>query len=471
MLKTLDLFAGVGGITHALRGFAAPAMYCEIDPHAQAVLKKLMGQGTLPRAPIHADVTTLDGKALRGKIDMITAGWPCTGMSSGGKREGFANEQSGLYAHVVRLIREASPPLVFMENVAPVIDLGLDDVLATLGKAGYEASWVVLYAYNAGSPQLRRRWFCLAHKPEAVGTRVKLRGAPFVPFGWGREPVPRMLPQRPPYVRNRLAMMGNGVVPDVVRLAFCWLFAGGVAGGADASATQLTLRRPPPGKPFAPGAQRLCGTFVGKKVLSIECPRGLRARPNLGLVLDPAALPLPERINPLMTTERLTQPIGLQTWATPRRGITHGARVLTRRCKQDLPTQLRFERSTPAGSRAGYVNPQWVEWLMGFDTDWTAVPTSAALPDSVADPDDLSAKGASVVTLAAGGGGGGGKKKRSSAPASSAPSSSARSRASAGGRGTTPAGATPSANLTRTSSDSSVSARSAGSSTRASRSR
>ena len=65
-LRTLDLFSGVGGITHALRGFASPEMYCDIDPHAQAVLRNLMRQGKLPSAPIHADVTTLDGAALRG---------------------------------------------------------------------------------------------------------------------------------------------------------------------------------------------------------------------------------------------------------------------------------------------------------------------------------------------------------------------------------------------------------------------
>lgn len=393
-LRTLDLFTGVGGITHALRGFATPSMYCDIDPHAQAVLRNLMRQGKLPAAPIHADVTTLDGASLRGSIDMIVAGWPCVGMSSCGKQGGFANEQSGLYAHVVRLVREIRPPLLFMENVAPVVHLGLDDVLATLKKSGYDATWTVVYAYNAGAPQMRRRWFCLAYLPEAVGaTEVRASGPAFEPFEWGEEPVPRMLPRLAPYAYARLGLMGNSVVPDVVRLAFCWLFSGGRLGGGDAaSATSLTLRRPDVLGPFGSGDKRYHGAFVGGKQLRVQAPSGLRTQPDLNLVVDPDAVPPPPRANPLMK-ERMPGPVRLKTWATPRRSIKRGARVLTRRCKQDLPTQLRFERSTPAEVRMGHVNPQWVEWLMGFDTDWTAVPESVDLPSVTHDPDALSRTG------------------------------------------------------------------------------
>ena len=393
-LRTLDLFTGVGGITHALRGFATPSMYCDIDPHAQAVLRDLMRRGKLPTAPIHADVTTLDGASLRGSIDMIVAGWPCVGMSSGGKKEGFANEQSGLYAHVVRLVREIRPPLLFMENVAPVVHLGLDDVLETLKKSGYDATWTVLYAYNAGAPHLRRRWFCLAYLPEAVGTRVRLSGPAFQPFLWGKEPVSRMAVRTMPFMLARQALLGNSVVPDIVRLAFCWLFLGGTVSGGDASFVEdMTLQRPATLGPFGPKHKRFNGTFVNGEVLRIEAPTDLRERPNLNLVLDPDVVPPPAKLNPLMTTGRLTAPRAMSTWATPRRSIVQGVRVLTNRCKQDLPTQLRFERSTPSDTRMGHVNPQWVEWLMGFDTDWTAVPEGTDLPKNRVDPNALSKNG------------------------------------------------------------------------------
>lgn len=77
MLQTLDVFSGVGGITHALRGYAKPVMYCEKDPDCHAVMQKLMRQGKLPRAPIHDDITKLTPAGVPGKVDMIVAGFPC----------------------------------------------------------------------------------------------------------------------------------------------------------------------------------------------------------------------------------------------------------------------------------------------------------------------------------------------------------------------------------------------------------
>ena len=454
MLRTLDLFAGVGGIAHAMRGFASPAMYCEIDPHAQAVLRKLMAQGKLPTAPIHPDVTTLDGKALRGKIDVIAGGFPCVGMSNSGKREGFANEQSGLYAHVVRLVNEIQPPFVFLENVAPIVELGMDDVLATLGKAGYNAAWVTVYAYHVGAPQMRKRWFCLASRPSALGRTIKST-VKFTPFRWAKEPagVPRMTKESVPYRRNRLGMLGNSVVPDLVRMAFCWLFSGGTMDARAAPlAASLTLRLPEALKPFAPGAKRVYGVFKGGKLYAIAPPRGLPPRPDLKLVLDPAAVPPPTKTNPLQTTDLITRPITIQTWATPRRGVTHGARLLTTRCKQDLPTQLRFERGTPVSLRMGWVSPRWTEWLMGFENDWTLVPANAALPKSVADPDKLS------------------QTKNKSSACVKAPSSSVRTASSVSGR-RTGGPAAPIAKRALTSKTSSRGGTSAGAKTRESKAR
>jgi hypothetical protein len=43
----------------------------------------------------------------------------------------------------------------------------------------------------------------------------------------------------------------------------------------------------------------------------------------------------------------------------------------------------------------GHVNPQWVEWLMGFETDWTALPAGNNLPANPVDPVELSRQNAS----------------------------------------------------------------------------
>lgn len=78
MLRSLDLFSGVGGITHALRGLATPVMYCEKDLECHEVMRKLQRQGRLPKAPIHDDITRLTPSAIPGgKVDLIAAGFPC----------------------------------------------------------------------------------------------------------------------------------------------------------------------------------------------------------------------------------------------------------------------------------------------------------------------------------------------------------------------------------------------------------
>ena len=52
MLRSLDLFSGIGGFTHGLRDLAKPVAYCEIDPDAIEILKACMGTDRLAEAPI-----------------------------------------------------------------------------------------------------------------------------------------------------------------------------------------------------------------------------------------------------------------------------------------------------------------------------------------------------------------------------------------------------------------------------------
>lgn len=77
MLKSLDLFSGVGGITHALRGLATPVMYCERDPGCIKTLTTLMHDGKLPKAPVCNDVQKLTPSSVPSGIDLIAAGFPC----------------------------------------------------------------------------------------------------------------------------------------------------------------------------------------------------------------------------------------------------------------------------------------------------------------------------------------------------------------------------------------------------------
>jgi len=84
MLNGLDLFSGIGGISLALRPWVRTYAYCELDAHAQAVLLSRMQAGAIDYAPIWDDVQTLPIDELRGRIDLLSGGFPCQDISVAG---------------------------------------------------------------------------------------------------------------------------------------------------------------------------------------------------------------------------------------------------------------------------------------------------------------------------------------------------------------------------------------------------
>lgn len=380
MLKTLDLFSGVGGITHALDGIALPKLYCERDPEACGVLEKLMAQGKIPKAPINHDVAKLNGLEYRGKIDMICAGFPCVGMSSAGQREGFDNEQSSLYKHVVRLLKEIQPPFAFLENVPGILTLGIKHVAKTLTHLGYMCWWVVIPAWSVGAKQKRSRWFCLAVKPAMLGKELQVKK--YAWFDWTRENAPRMVMTYSKELKARMGMLGNSVVPDCVRVAFLLLWTGlAIPVSTLRTATRIKLVKPvtaPLQSAAAAGddvpkyGASIARTGVIRSI--VNTPQGLLGRPGLRIVLSPTVFKNPKSyVSPEITSGLVTKNVVIDHWATPRRSVGYiGARTLTNRCCRDLGSQLRFARDTPQALRGGYTNPVWAEWLMGFGPNWTA---------------------------------------------------------------------------------------------------
>lgn len=176
MMRELHLFAGAGGgILGGMLLGHTPVGAVEIDPFARAVLQARQADGSLPDFPIYEDVRTFDGSAWRDRVDIIAGGFPCQDLSCAGKGAGIDGARSGLWWEMLRVIREARPRYVFLENVPAITGRGIDRVLGSLADLGLDAEWCVLSAADVGAPHLRKRWWCLA--TDSDGRRREQRDA------------------------------------------------------------------------------------------------------------------------------------------------------------------------------------------------------------------------------------------------------------------------------------------------------
>jgi len=173
-MYALDLFSGIGGNSLGLKDYIKTIAYCESDRHAQAVLLSRMSIGDLPIAPICTDITQLDGRLFKGKVDIIIAGFPCQDISIAGNGIGLEGKRSILFFEIMRLARQIQSTFIFLENVNAIRTRGLDTVIQELTEAGYDCRWTMLSAASVGAPHKRERWFLLAHS-KGVGSRGEVR--------------------------------------------------------------------------------------------------------------------------------------------------------------------------------------------------------------------------------------------------------------------------------------------------------
>ena len=156
----LDTFAGIGGFSYAatkLVGGYRTTQFIEIDPFCQKILKK-----NFPFTPIHDDIRTFT--AIPGQYDVICGGFPCQSISVAGNRAGITEKsRSGIFYELMRVIRMVRPRFVVLENVAAILNNGLDIVLGELFQAGYDAEWSVISASSLGACHRRSRWWCVAY--------------------------------------------------------------------------------------------------------------------------------------------------------------------------------------------------------------------------------------------------------------------------------------------------------------------
>jgi DNA (cytosine-5)-methyltransferase 1 len=162
-MNELALFAGAGGgvLAGKLLGWRT-AVAVEISGYCAGRLMQRQNEGHLPAFPIWSDICTFDGRPWRGFIDVVSGGFPCTGISPAGKKTGITVGASGLWLEMARVVREVGPRFVYVENSSRLINSGLDRVLSDLASMGFDARWGVLGSNALGADHERKRTWILA---------------------------------------------------------------------------------------------------------------------------------------------------------------------------------------------------------------------------------------------------------------------------------------------------------------------
>lgn len=162
-LRELALFAGAGGgiLGGKLLGWRTICAV-EWDAYARDVLVARQNDGCLDPFPIWDDVQTFDGRPWRGRVDVVSGGFPCQDISAAGKGAGIDGERSGMWQHMARIIGEVRPRYAFVENSPLLVGRGLARVLGDLTQMGFNCRWGVVGAHHAGAPHRRDRIWILA---------------------------------------------------------------------------------------------------------------------------------------------------------------------------------------------------------------------------------------------------------------------------------------------------------------------
>lgn len=174
----ISLCAGYGGIDIGLKRVLPnlrTVAFSEIEAYAVANLVAKMEAGLLDAAPIWTNLKTFPWKDFRGKVDILSGGFPCQPFSAAGRRKGDEDPRH-LFPYIKQGIQLLRPAIVFLENVEGIISSKLGEgwtdtegtpvllhVLRELERVDYKATAGIFSASEIGAPHQRKRVFIMAY--------------------------------------------------------------------------------------------------------------------------------------------------------------------------------------------------------------------------------------------------------------------------------------------------------------------
>ena len=155
----IELFAGAGGMALGLeKAGLSCSLLNEIDPWACKTLRENRPHWNV----VEGDIQKQSFIDFKGKIDIVTGGFPCQSFSYAGKKRGLEDARGTLFYEFARTVKEVQPLMCVGENVRGLLshDNGetLRSMIEILENLGYEVlTPKVLKAAFYKVPQKRER--------------------------------------------------------------------------------------------------------------------------------------------------------------------------------------------------------------------------------------------------------------------------------------------------------------------------
>lgn len=176
-IRALSLFSGGGGLDLGFdrAGYTHVASY-ELIPICKDTLKANRPSWAVFGGPDEGDVTLVDWKAYKGKVDLIQGGPPCQPFSIAGEQKGLDDERN-MWGEFNRAVNTIKPKAFVAENVLGLMNPKFEGfvqkyILEQLND--YHIVRFEMHASDYGVPQIRRRVFFVGFKTKKAFSKFSI---------------------------------------------------------------------------------------------------------------------------------------------------------------------------------------------------------------------------------------------------------------------------------------------------------